>query len=117
MELKIQNGDYVLSDSHGTLVHLEGAEALLQRVLLRLTAHRGAFPFLDSFGSNLWMLGKVPPAKRQAAAEQDVAEALAAEEDLHVENVSLQEGEDGTQRLSVQMDYSGEDLTVSLAVR
>ena len=44
MELKLQNGDYVL-DGAARLCRVEGAEALLQRVLFRLSARRGAFPF------------------------------------------------------------------------
>ena len=37
MELKLQNGDYV-SDGAAGLRRVEGAEALLQRVIFRLTA-------------------------------------------------------------------------------
>ena len=43
MELKLQNGDYVL-DGAARLCRVEGAEALLQRVLFRLSARRGRFP-------------------------------------------------------------------------
>ena len=40
MELKLQNGDYVL-DGAARLCRVEGAEALLQRVLFRLSARLG----------------------------------------------------------------------------
>lgn len=116
MELEIKDGDYVFG-SLGTLSHIDGSEALLQRVLFRLTAHRGMFPFLNRLGSNLWLLGRLSAAERKGAAEQYVAEALADEEGLQVESVSLQDGENGTQSLCVQMNYDGEDLAVSLTVR
>ena len=50
MELKLQNGDYVL-DGAARLCRVGGAEALLQRVLFRLSARRGAFPFWGTLGS------------------------------------------------------------------
>ena len=73
--LRMKNGDYVPKGSG--LETVSGSEAVLQRVLLRLTARRGAFPFMESFGSRLWTLGQLKAAERQAAAEQYVAEALA----------------------------------------
>ena len=57
MTLKIQNGDYV-TDGCGGLERVEGTQALLQRVLFRLKAHRGQFPFLETLGSRLWQLGQ-----------------------------------------------------------
>lgn len=58
MTLKIQNGDYV-TDGCGGLERVEGTQALLQRVLFRLKARRGQFPFLETLGSRLWQLGQV----------------------------------------------------------
>lgn len=45
MERKLVNGDYV-PDGKGGLTVLTGAEEVLQRALFRLTARRGALPFL-----------------------------------------------------------------------
>lgn len=45
MGLCLRNGDYV-PDGRGGLRQAEGQEALLERVLFRLTARRGTFPFL-----------------------------------------------------------------------
>ena len=70
--LRMKNGDYVPKGSG--LETVSGSEAVLQRVLLRLTARRGAFPFMESFGSRLWTLGQLKAAERQAAAEQYVAD-------------------------------------------
>ena len=49
MELRLEQGDYVPNGAGG-FQRLEGAEALLQRVLFRLTARRGQFPFLPELG-------------------------------------------------------------------
>ena len=116
MELKFRSGDYV-ADSLGNLAYVDGAEALLQRVLLRLTAHRGAFPFLTDFGSNLWLLGTLAPGERQGAAEQYAAEALADEENLKVESVTLRGNGDGSQAVTVQMSCDDQSLSVSLTVQ
>ena len=113
--LVIRNGDYV-PDGSGGLRRAQGREALLERVIFRLTAHRGQFPFLEDLGSQLWRLGRVGSAGRQAAAEQYVTEALKGEEGLTVEAVTLaQEGE--TAHLTVDLSYQGEALSVTLEVQ
>lgn len=111
MELKIREGDYV-PDGMGGAERVEGREALLQRVLYRLTARRGAFPFLPELGSDLAALSREPASQRQSAAEKAVVQALADEEDLWVESVTL-EGEELTARLR----YEGEELAVRLEIR
>ena len=113
--LVIRDGDYV-SDGAGGLKRVEGREALLERVLFRLTARRGQFPFLEELGSRLWQLGRVGAAGRQAAAEQYVAEALAKEKGLAVEAVTLTQ-EKGRGFLTVELTYQGEALSVTLEVR
>lgn len=60
MELRLEQGDYVPNGAGG-FQRLEGAEALLQRVLFRLTARRGQFPFLPELGSRLYQLGREKP--------------------------------------------------------
>lgn len=113
MELKLQKGDYV-PDGAGGLQRVDGAEALGQRVLFKLTARRGQFPFRADLGSRLWRLGQVPAAQRQAAAQQYVAEALADEPGLRVERVTLRSG-DGGGTLAVELLAGGEALRVELA--
>ena len=90
MELKLKDGDYV-PDGAGGLCRLAGREALLPRVLFRLTARRGSFPFWETLGSRLGELGRLPAAARPAAARQYAAEAL-EEEAVTVENVTLGSG-------------------------
>ena len=107
MELKLENGNY-LPDGHGGLQQAE--EELLQRVLSRLSARRGSFPFLPDFGSRLYLLGLAAPSVREAAAERYVTEALAPEKDLKVERVRL--WEDGS--LTVTLTCMGEERKLRL---
>jgi len=116
MELKLQNGDYV-SDGAGGLHRVSGRDALLQKVLFRLTAKRGMFPFQEDLGSRLWQLGRLSAAERPAAAKQFVAEALAAEPDLRVGTVTLRPGADDTAELTAELEWQGESLSVTLEIR
>ncbi|MEG0778963.1 MAG: hypothetical protein RRY95_05175 [Oscillospiraceae bacterium] len=112
MALKLQDGDYT-ADGIGGLTRVSGDEALLQRVLLKLTARRGALPFLPELGSRLYLLGREPGSRRQSAAEQAVAEALADEKNLSVEAVELS-GDGGVR---VFLRRGGETLSVSVTAR
>lgn len=116
MELKLQNGDY-LPNGVGGLQRVSGKAALLQRVLFKLTARRGAFPFREELGSQLWKLGQVPSPQRQSVAEQAVAEALADEAGLRVEAVTLTDRADGVTAVTAGLLYGGEPLTVTVEVR
>ena len=114
MELELKNGDYI-ADGVGGLRRVRGREALLQRVLFRLTARRGAFPFWETLGSRLWELGKLPGLERRSAARQYVAEALAGEP-VSVEDVTLEERRDGTAAVTAHLRYQGEALAVTVDV-
>ena len=109
MERVIINGDYV-PDGAGGLKAVSAGEEVLARVLFRLTARRGALPFLPGLGSRLYELVREKPSGRKALAEQYVAEALREETDVSVESVSLeQQGETGV--LTVTVRWQGETLT------
>lgn len=114
MELELKNGDYI-ADNAGGLRRVQGREALLQRVFFRLTARRGKFPFWEDLGSRLWELGRLPAPERRAAARQYVTEAL-AEEPVTVENVTLEQGRDGTASVTARLRYQGEALPVTVEV-
>lgn len=115
MELELRNGDYA-ADGVGGLRRVRGREALLQRVLFRLTARRGAFPFWETLGSRLWALGTLPAPERPAAARQYVAEAL-EDEPVTVADVTLEQNRDGTAAVTARLAYEGETLLVTAAVR
>ena len=99
MGLSLRNGDYV-PDGTGGLRRTEGREALLEQVLFR----------------RLWQLGQLPAARRQSAAEQYVAEALAAEPGLTVEQVILTESGGGRAQVTVGLTWQGEALSVTVEV-
>lgn len=114
METKICNGDYV-PDGLGGVARCRDEEALLERILFRLTARRGQFPPLPRLGSRLYLLSREPAARRQSAAAQYVAEAL-AEENVTVREVSLVPEAEGRTHLTVRLDCQGEALRVDLTV-
>ena len=114
MEPRIKNGDYI-PDGLGGVVRCEGAEAVLERVLFRLTARRGGLPFLPRLGSRLYLLSREPAVQRFSAAQQYVAEAL-AEEPVNITDVELIALGEGRTQLTVWLDYQGTELSVSMAV-
>ena len=115
MEARIHNGDY-LPDGLGGIVRCRGTDALLERVLFRLTAHRGGLPPLPELGSRLYLLSREPASQRLSAARQYVAEAL-AEEAVTVTDVSITpEQTPGRVHVTVLLDYQGPELSVSAVV-
>ena len=113
MALMLRNGDYVQKGNG--LETVSGGEAILQRVLMKLTARRGAFPFLENFGSQLWTLGRMKESERQTAAEQYVAEALANEENVTVDSVTLT-AEEGGAVLKAELTVLGSRMTAKIAL-
>ena len=105
------NGDYV-PDGAGGLCRLSGGEEILARALFRLTARRGAFPFLPELGSRLRLLLREKPSARQALAVQYAAEALREEPDLKVTAVELTENG----KLTVRLDWQGETLEAAVTL-
>lgn len=114
-ELLIKNGDYVKNGAGG-FEKLSDENAVLERVLYKLTARRGTFPLLPEIGSNLYLLGRLPRKEQQSAAEQYVVQALSDESNLEVTQVLL-EGEQEERRLTVFMNYAGEQLSVSMTIQ
>ena len=114
MELWLNQGDYV-PDGAGGFVTLAGEEELLQRVLFRLCARRGAFPLLPELGSRLWLLGTEKPGSRLSAAREYVEEAL-EEENVSVERVSLSDGGEGRILVNVWLRRNGETMEVTVGV-
>ena len=114
MELWLNNGDYV-SNGAGGFVRLSGEEALLQRVLFRLCARRGAFPLLPKMGSRLWLLGKEKPLSRLSAAREYVEEAP-EDESVSVESLTLSDGGDGRILVNILLRHETETMEVTVGV-
>ena len=66
-------------------------------------------------GSRLWELGKVSALERRSAALQYVTEAL-AEEPVTVEDVTVEQGRDGSAAVTARLRYEGEALPVTVEV-
>ena len=110
MELELKNRDYI-PDGSGGLVRGEGRREVLARVLFRLTARRGALPFLPDLGSRLHEVLREKPSARLAAARQYVAQAL-EQEDVNITDVTLTDIEEGA-KLVVTLEWKGETLSVT----
>ena len=112
MSLQLKNGDYT-PDGFGGFVAVSGTQEVLDRVLFKLTARRGAFVFLPNLGSRLHRLPQEKQSARAALAKQYVEEALQDEESLEIEDV-LWDEEEGT--VSVSLRWQGQSLSASLAL-
>jgi hypothetical protein len=107
MELKLIDGDYVPDTEAGSgFETVAGDGEALQRVLYKLTAHRGSFPFMPELGSRLWLLGREKRSARDSAARQFVAEALEDEDGVKVTDVQVTELNDSL-RVDVKLLYDG----------
>ena len=113
MELLIRNGDYA-PDGKGGFKRAQGSDELLQRVLFKLTARRGSFPFLPELGSELHRLTREKPSAWQSLARQYAAQALEGEE-LTVEEVQVTPNGRGAV-IKVFLEYQGEELALEVAV-
>ena len=113
MELKLKDGDYVPA-AGGGFCTVSGEDALVQRALMRLAAHRGAFLPLPDYGSRLYMLPRIKPGERSAAARQFVAEALEAEPEISVGTVEYLPVQDDKAELRVELVCAGKTTAVTL---
>lgn len=115
MELKLQDGRYVF-DRSGALQTVEGREELLQRALMRLAARRGSFLPDPEYGSRLYLLGRLKPAQRAAAAKLYAAEALKPETALSVGAVEYVPLEGGSAAVNVELllDSGAAKLSVTI---
>ena len=114
MELQLKNGDYI-PDEKGGVVRLDGDEALLQRVLFRLSARRGGLSMLPELGSQLYLLGRERPEARLSAARQYAAEAVQPE-GLTVEDVRLTDRGGGRMDLTVWLRGENAALTATVTL-
>ncbi len=114
MERILVNGDYV-PDQNGGLRGVSGAQEALARALFRLTARRGALPFLPELGSELFQLCRERESARPALAARYVEQALRDEPELEVQSVTLtREGEAG--RLTVELKWREEQMRAVLTI-
>ena len=116
MDMKLTSGDYVPDSSVGYgFLTVSGGDELLQRVLFRLTAHRGGFPFIPELGSRFWLLPREKKSNRKSAAMQFAIEALSDMSGISVEDVSVTETDDCLE-VYVKILYSGETYTLTVDI-
>ena len=109
-EWKLNDGD-LIPDGAGGFLQVQGEEAVLQRVLFKLTARRGAFPFLPELGSKLHTLHREKPGVRQILCAQYVAQALQGE-DVTVKEVTYTE-ESGRAEVTVCLQWQEQNAVVT----
>ena len=114
MELKIRDRDYV-SDGAGGLVRAAGWDEVLERVLFKLSVRRGSFALAPELGSELHLLWREKGESRATAAKQYVAEALAEETELTVNDVTMEQKGD-LLALRIALLYEGEERSVSVEI-
>jgi len=112
-ELQMINGDYIPNGA-GDFCRLEGSQALIQRILFKLTARRGAFPFLPETGSLLYTLAREKKSARQALCTRYVHQALEGE-DITITDVSYSEKNSAAQ-VRVDLEWQGEPLEVTASL-
>lgn len=110
VELQLTNGDFV-PNGMGDFCRLEGSRALIQRILFKLTARRGTFPFLPRLGSQLYTLNREKESARQSLCMQYVRQAL-EDEDVTVTDVTYV-NENGQAQVKVYLKWQGELLEVT----
>ena len=113
VELQWNDGDLVPNGA-GDFCRLEGSRALVQRVLFKLSARRGSFPFLPELGSRLHTLGREKPGARPALCAQYVRQAL-ADEDVTVTDVAYDDL-GGQARVKVYLQWQGQELEVTAQI-
>ena len=108
----LHRGDYC-PDGKGGVARVEGAWALLNEALFRLTCRRGSFPLLPELGSRLYRLPSEKPSARDMAARQYAAEAL-AELDVTVTDAKVTMTGRDTASVRVTLTRGGENMTIEV---
>lgn len=95
------------------MTNLKGAEAVLQRLTLRLTTRLGSLHFAPEFGSRLYLLPREKPSARLALARAYVQEAVAEEREVYLDSVDFVQTGDRA-ALTAAFTWQGETLQLTL---
>lgn len=115
MELKVKDGAYVLCG--GGLERVSGAEEIAQRVVMKLTARKGSFAPLPSYGSTLHqLLYRAKPSEYQTIAMQSIAQALADEPEVAVTETTVTVADEDTLQLKVYFTVSGVNFQTDVTI-
>ena len=111
----MKNGCYV-AGRYGGVSTVSGQEEKIQRIMMRLAAHRGGFLPMPDYGSRIYTLGGVKPSGRDAAARQFVHEALSEEDGVTVTEVKCSTIGHDSLRVDVALSLYGESFQMSFEV-
>lgn len=114
MELELKNGNYMPRQGGGFST-VDGQQETIQRIMMRLQAHRGGFYPLPDFGSRLYTLIGMKRSDRHAAARQFVYEALEKEK-AEILQVECSELDGDVLQVKVWLDISGERVALSMKI-
>ena len=113
MELKLCEGSYAVRS--GTLDTVTGDEELAQRIMMKLSAHRGKFWPKPDYGSRLYTLcSGERPSNRENAVRQYVAEALSDEHDVELKELSIKNTASDAISIDLVFAYPGGSFSVNV---
>lgn len=113
MELEVKNGEYVQSGDGG-LATVSGTAETIQRIMMRLCAHRGGFYPMPEFGSRLYRLVGMRSRERDAAARQFIHEAL-SDEDAEIKEIECRDEGDSLY-IDLWLDISGTETEIGIRI-
>lgn len=114
MSLKLTDRDYVPDGNGGVAVAQDGDE-VLGEALFRLTARRGAFPFLPSLGSRMYLLRRARPSEWDSLALRYAVEALEDMEGVQVTGAAVDRKKDGL-HVTVELLWQGRVLPLEVSL-
>ena len=114
MELRLSEGKYVCDD-RGIPISDSGDQEIVDRVLFKLTARQGEFPFLPNLGSRLYKLPFEKSANLRNVAYQYVLEAIDDETEVQVQDVKLEVLDDSID-LTVILIRNDDSIRINLTV-
>lgn len=105
MDIKIENGDFAMSDFFRPVVIFDDDE-LMQRINNRLKIKKGSVFLKDELGSNLHLLTDCSDDELQSQAEEYVREALEPLKCVTVNAVSAKRKQNG---IFIRVDLQAEN--------
>ena len=113
MELKLSEGRYAVKSR--TLDSVSGNEELAQRIMMKLTAHRGKFWPKPDYGSRLYLLiNGERPSNRENAVRQYVAEALSDENGVELKDIGISQTASDAIFIKLKFAYADGSFSVEI---
>ena len=104
-----------MCDDRGIPISDSGDQEIVDRVLFKLTARQGEFPFLTNLGSRLYKLPFEKSANLRNVAYQYVLEAIDDETEVQVQDVKVEVLDDSID-LTVILIRNDDSIRINLTV-